>query len=214
MDSAILPEIILASGSPRRAELLRQIGVRFEIVDVNIDEGGLAGEVPQALAGRLAIAKAEAGLALCGGTLPVLGADTVVSLKGRVYGKPGNDREAAATIRALSGRQHEVHTVICLAYGSARRTLVSLSRVSFRRLKRSEILAYCQGPEPFGKAGAYAVQGLAASFIRRIEGSYSGVMGLPLYETTCLLKEIGLNPLDYASRAHHRVPKSIGSFRD
>ncbi len=182
--------IHLASQSPRRRELLRQIGVSFETVLAPVDEAWEAGEAPADYVLRLAREKAAAGLAHAPGASLVLGADTAVVLQGRVLGKAEDEGQAREMLRALSGRTHEVMTAVALA-GSWAGESLSISRVRFRPLSAWEIGAYCATGEPLGKAGGYAIQGLGAIFVEHLEGSYSGVMGLPLYETARLLEEAG-----------------------
>lgn len=189
--------IVLASGSPRRRQLLEQIGVSHRIHAVSVDESRLTGEAPLDFARRLALAKATRAweeLSGAEGSL-ILGADTAVSLNGAIFGKPRDAGEAADILSQLSGRTHEVVTAIAGVREGARALRASISRVTFRRLRNTEISAYVATEESLGKAGAYAVQGLAAVFIERLEGSYSGVMGLPLYETWDLLRAFGHNLL-------------------
>ena len=181
--------ILLASASPRRSELLRQIGVAHAVRPVDVDESVRPGEAPSAYVLRLAEAKAAAlwdGLA-GGERLPVLAADTTVALEGEIFGKPGDVSEARAMLGRLSGRTHEVHTAVALRYAGGAAARLSSSQVSLRELGGAEIDAYWATGEPADKAGGYAVQGRAAVFIRHIAGSYSGIMGLPLFETWELL---------------------------
>ena len=195
------PKIMLASRSPRRAALLAQLGLEFDLIDAEVDERPRPGETADTLALRLARAKAEAGVRGSPGAIPVLGADTVVSLDGRLYGKPCSGREAASMLGALSGRSHEVFTAVCLATSDGVRTEVSRSVVTFRNLSKREIDLYCASGEPEGKAGAYAIQGLAAIFVEHLQGSYSGIMGLPLFETARLLNEAGIEVLNICMNA-------------
>lgn len=186
------PPVVLASASPRRRELLAQLGVRHEVLVVDVDETPEAGESPVALAQRLAAAKALAGRARSGGTRPVLGSDTVVEVDGVILGKPADRADALAMLAALSGREHRVVTAVALAAPGAGQVLCALSetRVRMRSITPAEAAAYWETGEPAGKAGAYAIQGLGAVFIECIRGSYSGVMGLPLYETAQLLQSL------------------------
>lgn len=184
-------DLVLASRSPRRHELLRQLGVRFEFLDLEIDEAPASGEAPAALVRRLAREKALAGRTQSPRDLPVLGADTEVFLDGGILGKPGNHGAAVAMLQRLSGREHEVYSAVALTLDTTE-VLLSVTRVRFRVLGAGEIESYCRSGEPFGKAGAYAIQGFAAAFIERIDGSYSGVMGLPLFETALLLGRCGV----------------------
>ncbi len=184
--------IYLASASPRRGELLRQIGVAHEVRPVDIDESPAAGEVPTAYALRLAQAKARAlweGLAEVE-RRPVLAADTTVALGTAILGKPAGRDEAAAMLARLSGREHQVHTAVAVLHEGGAAARLSSSTVAFRPLTSSEIDWYWETGEPADKAGAYAVQGKAAIFIRQLSGSYSGVMGLPLFETWELLAPV------------------------
>jgi septum formation protein len=189
-------DICLASQSPRRRELLHQIGVDFELLPVDIDETPLAGETPEACVQRLALEKARAGRAIqpAASALPVMGADTLVVAGKSVLGKPADRGEAIEMLQTLSGRTHRVITAVALA-GDHEAACINTSQVTFRTLTQRECEAYWETGEPQGKAGAYAIQGLAAMFITRLEGSYSGVMGLPLHETAALLQEFGITLL-------------------
>jgi septum formation protein len=185
--------IVLASASPRRRELLTQIGVPHEVLAVDIDESALPGEAPAELALRLARSKALAGQARGGGRA-VLGSDTIVVLEGRVFGKPRDAADARRMLEALSGRTHLVMSAVALALpGGAVHEALSTTEVQMRAITPAQIDAYWASGEPEGKAGAYAIQGLGAVFIHHIRGSYSGVMGLPLYETASLLQAAGLH---------------------
>jgi len=191
--------IYLASRSPRRAELLQQIGVYFYVLPSDVDEAPLSGEAPQDYVVRLARLKAEVGLARLQGSdmlmLPLLAADTTVFVDGVILGKPEDDADAAAMLRRMSGRWHAVLTGIAVATPSGIFSALSSTQVEMAILSEADIIAYITSTEPRGKAGAYAIQGLAGTFIRRIEGSYSGVMGLPIFETTQLLKNAGIKVL-------------------
>ena len=189
-------DIFLASQSPRRRELLHQIGVDFELLPVDIDETPLAGETPEACVQRLALAKARAGRAQLPADrmLPVMGADTLVVCGESVLGKPSGRSAAIGMLQALSGQTHRVMTAVALA-GDHEASCLNTSHVTFRTLTRRECEAYWETGEPQDKAGAYAIQGLAALFVTRLEGSYSGVMGLPLQETAVMLKEFGIELL-------------------
>lgn len=190
--------LFLASRSPRRSELLRQLGLRFEVLDVSIEEIRRAGEPAEDYVSRVAREKAGAGLLQVGAVAGavVIGADTEVVLDGEVFGKPADAVAAAAMLRRLSGRTHLVVSDLwCLtAAGETHRS--SRSEVSFRALSEDDVMTYVATGEPFGKAGGYAIQGRAAAFVRHLAGSYSGVMGLPLFETAALLQEAGCWPLD------------------
>jgi septum formation protein len=183
--------VYLASESPRRRELLQQIGVPFRAVGIVVDEAVRPGEAAPDYVVRLAIAKAEAGWQ-AKGTAPVLGADTAVVLDGRILGKPQDRDDAVRMLGELSGRTHSVLTAVavCGAAGTAWR--MSESKVSFREIKPRECSAYADSGEPLGKAGAYAIQGYGAVFVEQLQGSYSGVMGLPVFETAALLEGAGV----------------------
>ena len=187
------PQICLASQSPRRRQLLEQIGIDYEAVALDVEEVARANERPLDYVRRLALEKARAGWD-CAGLrrgLPALGADTAVVLDGRVLGKPTDRGEAMTMLELLSGREHQVLTGVALV---AEREVsdVNVSRVRFREVSASERAAYWASGEPRDKAGAYAIQGLGAVFVSHIEGSYSGVMGLPLYETVELLRTFAI----------------------
>jgi septum formation protein len=193
--------LFLASRSPRRSELLRQLGLRFDVLDVSIEEIRRAGEPAEDYVSRVAREKAGAGLLQVGAVAGavVLGADTEVVLDGEVFGKPADAAAAAQMLRRLSGRTHRVISDLwCLtAAGETHRSC--RSEVSFGSLCEADIAAYVATGEPFGKAGGYAIQGRAAAFVRHLAGSYSGVMGLPLFETAALLHGAGCWPLDGAA---------------
>jgi septum formation protein len=192
-NSLIHPLIFLASASPRRAQLLEQIGVAHRVRPIALDESRRAGEPPAEYVIRLARAKAEALWATLGAAerQPVLGADTTVAIDGDVLGKPADRNEGLEMLERLSGRIHQVFTAVALRHVDGCDHRLSVSEVTFRPLTAAEREAYWQTGEPADKAGGYAVQGLAAVFITRIAGSYSGIMGLPLAETAELLAEIG-----------------------
>jgi septum formation protein len=199
--------IYLASRSPRRRDLLKQLGVKFDPLllrlsgprGADVDETQHAGESPADYVERTAREKAAFGLQVLGMRTmlqrPVLAADTVVIVDGDVLGKPADREQAAAFLRRLSGRVHEVRTAVALAMEGPLMCETSVSLVSFRELAEDEILRYCATPEPYDKAGGYGIQGLAALFIDRIEGSYTGVMGLPLFETGRMLTQAGIKIL-------------------
>lgn len=190
------PSILLASASPRRSALLRQIGVDHDVRPVDIDETPRTGERPAQYALRLAEEKARALWQRLEPTerRPVLAADTTVALGDEILGKPLDREDAARILARLSGREHEVHTAVALLHAAGADARVSTSTVTFRDLSDAEIEWYWRTGEPADKAGAYAVQGHGAIFIRHLAGSYSGVMGLPLYETWELLAPLlGLN---------------------
>ena len=171
--------LILASASPRRAELLRAAGIRFEILPTNIDETPLPGESPRAHVQRLAEEKARVACSQRPEAI-VLGADTVVVVDDRMLGKPRDEADAAAMLRLLSGRDHQVLTGVAVVTSAVARSAVDVTIVRFATLTEEEIEGYVLSREPMDKAGAYAIQGLASRFVERIEGSYSNVVGLPV----------------------------------
>jgi septum formation protein len=197
------PRIYLASQSPRRRELLTQIGVHFDLLlfrsgaraDPAVCEDVVPGEAPETYVVRVAAAKAAHGVRL---TVlrrlperPVLSADTTLDVDGTIVGKPADDAHASDLLRRLSGRTHRVLTAIALAQGARLETRLSISAVRFRTLTEAEIRAYVASGEPRDKAGAYGIQGRAAIFVEEIRGSHSGIVGLPLCETALLLREFG-----------------------
>jgi septum formation protein len=191
--------LYLASQSPRRRALLEQIGVRFQILDVDVVEHRAVGESPQAYVSRVARDKARAGLAALGGAQRgdawVLGADTEVVLNDDVFGKPRDADDATAMLRRLSGRIHKVISAVWLISDAHETNEVCVSRVRFDAIDSATIARYVATGEPFGKAGAYAIQGYGAAWIEELHGSYSGVMGLPLFETARLLRSAGIEPV-------------------
>ncbi|MCO4813044.1 MAG: septum formation inhibitor Maf [Gammaproteobacteria bacterium] len=186
----MLPILHLASTSPRRREILAALNLDFTVVHVDVDETPLVDEVPDDMVLRLAVAKAEA--AAPGPGHLSLGADTAVVVDGRILGKPADEADCLTMLAALSGRGHRVVTGVALGSADFTRTVLSETKVYFRKISRDEALAYWQSGEPRDKAGAYAIQGLGGAFVERIEGSYSGVVGLPVFETVALLNEAGL----------------------
>ncbi|HHI82025.1 MAG TPA: septum formation protein Maf [Rhizobiales bacterium] len=191
-------KLVLASASPRRLALLEQAGLTPDLLNpADIDETQQKRETPRALSARLAKEKAAAALKMpqveaLAGDIFVLAADTVVALGRRVLGKAASPQEAAETLKLLSGRAHRVYTSVSLiAPGGAKRTRVVDTKVRFKRLSREDIDSYLMSDEWRGKAGAYAIQGRAEAFVRYISGSYSAVVGLPLYETVSLLNGAG-----------------------
>lgn len=197
-----MTRLYLASGSPRRRELLTQIGVPFITLSCPIDENRLPAEPPADYVARLARAKALAGLAVAEPGAVVLGADTAVVLDGHILGKPENREQALAMLAALSGREHEVLTAVALASTDRIEVRVVSSRVGFRPLEPGEADAYWASGEPRDKAGGYGIQGLAAVFVRQLHGSYSGVVGLPLCETAELLANFGIPCWQRLSETH------------
>lgn len=198
------PALCLASSSPRRQEILAGLGLEFITVSPSIDERREPGEEPETHVSRLADEKSAAGQALVdAGDRLVLGADTVVVIGGEVLGKPREAGDARRMLQMLSGAWHEVHTAVTIRAGTqCERALVS-SRVRLAPLTEDDIEAYWQSGEPHDKAGAYAIQGLGAMFVERLEGSYSAVMGLPVCETVRLLSKWGLGPRQILGKEHH-----------
>jgi septum formation protein len=196
----IKPRIYLASQSPRRRELLKQIGINFEMLllrsdprrNIDVDETPHAGEQPADYVRRVSRAKAEAGFAVLRlrnlPAFPVLAADTTVTIDGEILGKPDNDEQAAAILGKLSGREHQVHSAVAIAMNEHVEIALSTSTVRFTALSEERIRRYLLTHEYRDKAGGYGIQGYAGAFIEHISGSYSGVMGLPLFETVQLLQ--------------------------
>ncbi len=189
-------DLFLASSSPRRRELLAQLGIRFTRLPIEIDEAQRPGEVAADYVCRVALDKARAGWASLkdASARPVLGADTAVIAAGEIMGKPRDRAHGLEMLQRLSGRSHQVLSAVALV-GRREGVRISSSSVTFRTLSAADREAYWATGEPRDKAGGYAIQGLAAMFITRLEGSYSGVMGLPLHETAELLQEFGINVL-------------------
>lgn len=195
------PFVYLASQSPRRSQLLDQIGLRHELLlpdageDAESLEAALPGEAPATYVVRVTQRKLDAALARRArrglAPAPVVCADTTVALGRQILGKPADAAQAREMLALLSGRSHRVLTAVAVASGRRREQLLSVSRVAFAPMTAAQIRAYAASGEPIGKAGAYAVQGRAAQFIRHISGSYSGIMGLPLFETAQLLRRLG-----------------------
>ena len=196
-------KIYLASKSPRRRELLRQIGVEFELLALrndpvrgaDVSEDVHAGEAPVDYVARVAREKGAFAwnmvLSRRQPLRPVLSADTTVTIDGQILGKPANTREAVEMLERLSGRTHEVLTSVAVHGMNIAEQITQVSTVRFAKLTPEQIRAYCASPEPYDKAGGYGIQGAAAVFIEHIEGSHSGIMGLPLFETANLLRKAG-----------------------
>jgi septum formation protein len=187
--------IYLASRSPRRVELLKQIGLECVTLPADIDETQFINEPPESYVTRLAQQKAEAcllGLKATQSTSPVLAADTTVVLAGLVLGKPENDNDARRMLSALSGSMHQVHTAVALAFNNEIEVVLSTTIVEMMVLSAAQIDAYIATGQHRDKAGSYGIQGVAGAWIKNIEGSYSGVMGLPVYETAALLRKHGI----------------------
>ncbi|MDS4027036.1 MAG: Maf family protein [Candidatus Contendobacter sp.] len=189
-------DIYLASASSRRRALLRQIGISYRLLRVAVDETPLPDETPSDYVIRLALAKARTGRAALGRRqpAPVLGADTVVVVENRLLGKPRDRDEGLAMLTLLSGREHRVLSAVALAVPTRDAVKIQESRVRFRALTLVERTAYWDSGEPLDKAGGYAIQGRAAAFVAELHGSYSGVMGLPLFETAELLRAFDIHP--------------------
>ena len=189
------PALILASASPRRRELLNQLGVSFTVVPEDIDERVTPGELPQDYVRRMAVSKAEAGHARVpaanGLKVVVLGADTTVVANEHILGKPEDEADAMRMLEQLSGRTHHVLSSVAVTDGQRAEARTSITEVRFRDIGPGERAAYWATGEPCDKAGAYAVQGLGALFVEDLRGSYTGVVGLPLFETAELLKLFG-----------------------
>jgi septum formation protein len=187
--------LILASSSPRRAEILRDAGIAFDAIHAQVDETPLAGEHPHALVTRLARAKANAVAAGISSETIVIGADTEVVLEAGVLGKPANSDAAREMLRALSGREHEVITALELIRlpDGERRSALETTRVTFAVLTTPEIEDYVTSGEPFGKAGGYAIQGRGGRYVTRVEGCYFNIVGLPLARLYQILRELGWN---------------------
>jgi len=192
--TAIHAAVYLASASPRRRQLLRQLGIPFTVVGAGVDETRLPGEAPETFARRVAAAKARRGLENVRrrqrSPRPVVAADTCVVIDDHVLGKPADDAQARTMLRSLSGRTHRVLTAVAVHDGKRLHEALSETAVTFAALGEEDIERYWGTGEPRGKAGAYAIQGRAAAFVERIDGSYSGVVGLPLHELAALLEQV------------------------
>ncbi|SHG40288.1 nucleoside triphosphate pyrophosphatase [Massilia sp. CF038] len=204
MKKPIDKKIYLASKSPRRRELLRQIGIDFELLMLRNDtprgpdvtESILPGEAAADYVARVALEKAAFAWSMVQNrrltVRPVLAADTTVTIDGEILGKPGSPAEAVAMLERLSGRTHQVLTSIAVQHTGMCEQITQVSDVRFATLSAASIKAYCATPEPYDKAGGYGIQGLAALFVEHIDGSHSGIMGLPLFETAKLLRQAGI----------------------
>lgn len=188
------PGFYLASRSPRRQDLLRQVGLRFELLPVDVPEQPAPGQAPADYAVATALAKARAAQGRAAASRPVLGADTDVVVDGRILGKPAAREEALDMLRRLADRVHEVYSAVAVIAGARAETALSVTEVRFGPVSEAAAQAYWDSGEPADKAGAYAIQGLGAQFVKEIRGSYSGVVGLPLYETLRLLRKFGVAP--------------------
>jgi len=181
--------IYLASSSPRRSELLNQIGVSFSLVPITLEEKPEVGELAQDYVLRLALQKARTGFANSNKDRLVLGADTIVTIDHKILEKPRDKRHAKEMLQLLSGRVHQVFTAVALCQDGHAKSVLVKTEVSFKRLSEQEIYDYWQSGEPLDKAAGYGIQGIAGKFITNISGSYSGVVGLPLFETSELIRE-------------------------
>jgi septum formation protein len=186
------PALYLASRSPRRAQLLSELGVRFAIVDAPVPEVPAPRQDPRAYALEIAVAKAQAGRARLADDRPVLGADTDVSIDGEILGKPLDREQGVAMLQRLSARTHLVCSAVAVAGAGRLETAVTLTEVEFSPISERAAQAYWDSGEPCDKAGGYAIQGFAARWVRAVHGSYSGVVGLPLVETVELLDRFGI----------------------
>lgn len=191
------PQLILASASPRRAALLAQLRLVFRVLPTNVDETPRPHEPVVSLVERLALAKARASALTTDQRVPTLGADTVVVCDGVTLGKPNDRADWLEMLQRLSGRWHEVHTAVALVQRDRAAVRLSLSRVHFREISPREAAAYWASGEPCDKAGGYGIQGIGGIFVRRIEGSFSGIAGLPLAETEALLNTFGVDTWQY-----------------
>lgn len=192
------PGLYLASASPRRAALLTQLGLNFTVLSADVPEILGANEAPEHYSQRVATAKAQAGFTFLqanteiSANAVVLGADTEVVLAGRVFGKPVDLADAAEMLRSLSGRSHDVLSSVALINANQQEVVLQQTKVHFKTLDDADIKRYLASGEAMGKAGAYAIQGLAGAFVSHLEGSYTGVMGLPVFETAGLLRRFGI----------------------
>ncbi len=184
------PDIILASQSPRRKQLLEQIGINPFCLPVDIDESKFESESPQEYCQRLSLEKAQAGWQQTKGQAPVIGSDTIVVFKGKTLGKPKDKADAKNMLKILSNNTHQVMTAVSIVAENTKKTVMSVSHVEFRKLDTKELNDYIETTEPMDKAGSYGIQGKAAVWIKNISGSYSGIMGLPLFETAKLIREM------------------------
>lgn len=186
------PPLVLTSRSPRRQELLRQLGLRFEVITADVDERRAVGQSPADYAIATALAKASTGARAVVADAVVLGADTDVVIDNDILGKPRDRDDALAMLARLSARTHEVFSAVALVAGPRSATRLSVTQVKFGTISARDAQAYWDSGEPADKAGAYAIQGLGARFVKQIDGSYSGVVGLPLFETCELLRDFGV----------------------
>lgn len=183
------PKLILASQSPRRKQILEQIGIYPICIPVDIDETPKSGELPLTYCKRLALEKAQAGWQRSDGLLPVLGSDTIVVYGGLILGKPIDEEDAFEMLMKLSNHTHQVITAVAVVDKDSGKVVESISKVIFDKLEVDDVRNYIASKEPMDKAGSYGIQGYASKWIKQITGSYSGIMGLPIYETSKLLRE-------------------------
>ncbi|GAA0399690.1 Maf family protein [Cocleimonas flava] len=188
-----MSQIILASASPRRAELLDQVGITYDIQSVDIDESVRPNESAEDLVQRLAI---EKSLAVANADKPVLGSDTLGLINDHILVKPTDLDHSIKMLSDMSGNWHEILSAVAISYNGNTHVKLNRNRVLFREITQDEMIRYWKTGEPQDKAGSYAIQGIAAMFIQRIEGSYSGIMGLPLFETMQLLNDLGISNLE------------------
>ena len=198
MTSSLPPELVLASGSPRRREILIGLGLTFTVQSVAIDETPRRRELPQELVVRLATEKAAA--AQVSGHFAVLGSDTIVAVDDSILGKPRDGDEGVEMLLRLSGRAHTVFTAVALRTRESTTTALASTKVRFRDIDRDEASRYWHSGEPCDKAGGYGIQGLGGIFVAGINGSYSGVMGLPVFETAALLRAAGIEVVAHESQ--------------
>lgn len=194
-------QLYLASQSPRRLQLLQQLGLKVSTFNADIDETPYVNELPSDYVARMALEKNQAARQALEKQsdflphLPILSADTIVVCEGRILGKPQNVVQAEQMLTSLSGREHQVLTAVCVGNIQQQKVIIQQSQVFFKPLSNDEILAYINTGEPMDKAGAYGIQGLGGTLIERIEGSFTGIMGLPIFETTELLRQVGIDVL-------------------
>lgn len=194
-DPVTTRELVLASASPRRRELLAILGVQYRVAPADIDETPLPDEAASRYVQRMALQKAQAGLRESGPAAVVLGADTTVVVDGRILGKPLDRADALRMLAVLSGRAHQVYSAVAVCGAGGCHEALSSTEVTFREVSAAEAAAYWETGEPADKAGAYGIQGLGSVFVSRISGSYTGVVGLPLFETAQLLTSAGFGPI-------------------
>jgi septum formation protein len=197
MMAELQPQLVLASASPRRAALLAQLQLTFRVLPSELDETPHPGESADTLVKRLAVAKASTSALQTDQRVPTLGADTVVVCDGMLLGKPQDRTDGLAMLARLSGRSHDVHTAVALVQRAQTAVRLTISRVYFRDISLREAQAYWASGEPLDKAGGYGIQGIGGIFVRRIEGSFSAIAGLPLAETEALLHTFGVDTWQY-----------------